>query len=106
MLAVTSLIPKYDLEALCGGVSKDWVTRKVEEAVHNFVHTSRILLRTRENSCSRWRAVSYGTWRNPYTNNPGREWGRMLDAYFKMLANKRFVQREENARGEGVEGSL
>ncbi len=29
------------------------------------IRSPRILLRIIENSCSRWRAVSYGTWRNP-----------------------------------------
>ncbi len=40
----------------------------------------------------------------PVPGNPGREWGRMLE--LQMRANKRFVQREENTRGEGREGSL
>ncbi len=35
---------------------------------------------------------------------PGREWGR-IDCVLKMRANKRFVQREENARLQGLEGS-
>ncbi len=32
------------------------------------IRSPRIRLRTRGNSCGRWKAVSYGTWRNPFTN--------------------------------------
>ncbi len=76
MLTTTSLTPLLvNLQSLtpepsAGGGSKDCVTRKVEGAVNNFVHADkvkRILLRIWESSCSRWRAVSYGTWRNPFT---------------------------------------
>ncbi len=51
------------------------------------IRSKRILLRTRENSCSRWRAAPYGTWRNPFTNFTTNFWtlssawqsrGRML----------------------------
>ncbi len=33
---------KYDFEAQCGWGSKDCVTWKVEEAVHNFVHADKV----------------------------------------------------------------
>ncbi len=62
MLATTSLTPLLvNLQTMtskanaCGG-SKDCVTWKVEEVVHNVymqIRPSRILLRVRENSCSR-----------------------------------------------------
>ncbi len=39
--------------------------------------------------------------------SPGREeGGGCLNCIFKMRANKHFVQREENTRGKGSEGSL
>ncbi len=38
------------------------------------IRSPRILLRTRENSCSRWRAVSHGTWRDPFTNFTASFW--------------------------------
>ncbi len=38
------------------------------------IRSPRILLRTREISCNRWRAVSYGTWRNPFTNFTANFW--------------------------------
>ncbi len=36
----------------------------------------------------------------------GENGGGCLYCIFKMRANKRFVQREENTRGQGSEGSL
>ncbi len=70
MLAATGLTPLLvNLESVtskpnAGGDSKDCVTWKVEEPcimLYMQIRSARILLRTRENSCSRCRAVSYGT---------------------------------------------
>ncbi len=38
--------------------------------------------------------------------NPGKEWEGCLYSILKMRVNKRFVQGEENARGQGREGLL
>ncbi len=77
------------------------------------IKSPRILLRIRENGCSRWRTVSYGTWRNSEFLNtfqrlaiPEENGGGCLYCIFAMRANKRFVQAEENTRGQGREGSL
>ncbi len=37
---------------------------------------------------------------------PGNPGGGCLYCIFKMRANKRFIQEEENTRGQGREGSL
>ncbi len=58
---------KYDPEAQCGWGQQR--PRHIENLRRPcIILYMQILLRTRENSCSRWRAVSYGTWRNPFTN--------------------------------------
>ncbi len=76
-------------------------------------------LRTREIICSRLRAISYGTWFNPFTNFTASFWTlssawqsqeRIGEdaciAYSRYGRKKRFVQWEENTRGQGREGSL
>ncbi len=60
-----------------GGGRKDCVAWKVEEAVHYFEHADKVTTdssRAREKSRSRWRTVSYGTWRSPFTNFKAKFW--------------------------------
>ncbi len=76
MLAATSLTPLLlNLQSMtskpnAGGAAKTASHgRSMRPCIILYMQISsaRILLRTRENSCSRWMAVSYGTWRNPPT---------------------------------------
>ncbi len=74
------------------------------------IRSPRILLRTRENGLSCWRAASYGTWRNPLQTSLrvlntvqrlamlGEAWGECCE--------KTLCTRGENARGQGREGLL
>ncbi len=58
------------------------------------IRSPRILLRIRENSCSRWRAVSYGTWRNPFTNFTASFW--TLSTNFEWILFTNFLNISTN----------
>ncbi len=51
-----------------------WKSRRPCIILYMQIRSPRILLRTREKSRSRWWAVSYGTWRNPFTNFTASFW--------------------------------
>ncbi len=77
MLATTSLTPLLvNLQSMtskpdavgAASTASHGKSRRPCIILYMQIRSPRILLRVRENSCSRWRAVSYGTWRNPFTN--------------------------------------
>ncbi len=75
MLATTSLTPLLvNIQSMtsktnAAKAASHGKSRRPCNILYMQIRSPRILLRIRENSCSRWRAVSYGTWRNPDFGN-------------------------------------